>query len=111
MTDAQIRRLAPALAFLCSLGASAAAAQTSGAPLALGPVQLAGDEASYLDLGVGTFGTRMGHVAPEAGEARVELRYGKKLFYLGPALGLLATTKGGVFGCGGFMPISIAAMS
>ena len=101
MIEARIGRPVLAVALLCGLGASAAAAETGGAPLQLGPAQLAADEASYLDLGLGTFGTRPGHPAPDAGEGRVELRYGKKLLYLGPALGLLANTKGGVFGYGG----------
>ena len=101
MRHAPIGHLALAVALLCGLGTGPAAAQTSTAPLHLGSAQLAGDEASYLDLGIGTFGTRFGHPAPDAGEGRVELRYGKKLFYLGPALGLLANTRGGVFGYAG----------
>jgi lipid A 3-O-deacylase len=101
MIDTHIGRLAPAAALLCGLTAGAAAAETGSTPLQLGSAQVAGDEASYLDLGVGTFGTRAGHVAPDAGEGRVELRYGKKIFYLGPALGLLANTRGGVFGYAG----------
>ena len=101
MTNAHIGRPALALALLCAVGAGGAAAQPGSARLQLGSAQLAGDEASYLDLGVGTFGTRPSHVAPDAATARVELRYGKKLFYLGPALGVLGTTKGGVFGYAG----------
>ncbi|HEX9489355.1 MAG TPA: acyloxyacyl hydrolase [Stellaceae bacterium] len=98
MRHAHIGRPALALALVCSIGAGAAAAQTRGAPLDLGPAQLAGDEASYLDLAAGTFGTRPGHVAPDAASGRVELRYGRKLFHLGPTLGVLGNTKGGVFG-------------
>lgn len=98
MIEAHIGRLASAVALLCALGAGTAAAETGGTPLQLGPAQLAGDEASYLDLGVGSFGSAPGHPAPDAAEGRVELRYGKKLFHLGPALGLLANTRGGVFG-------------
>lgn len=101
MRHAHIGRPALALALLCSIGAGAAAAQARGAPLDLGPAQLAGDEPSYVDLAAGTFGTRPGHVAPDAASGRVELRYGKKLFHLGPALGVLGNTKGGVFGYAG----------
>jgi hypothetical protein len=101
MRDVCIGRLALALALLCSLDTAGAAAQTPGTPLALGPVAVAGDDASYLDLAAGTFGTRPGHVAPEAAEGRIEFRYGRKFYYLGPALGLLANTKGGVFGYAG----------
>jgi hypothetical protein len=32
---------------------------------------------------------------------QIEFRYGKKLFYIGPAIGILATTKGAVFCYGG----------
>jgi lipid A 3-O-deacylase len=98
MTDARVGRPALALAFLCSMGAGGAAAQTRSAPRDLGPVQLAGDDASYLDLAAGSFGTGPSHFAPDSAQARVELRYGKKLFHLGPALGVLGNTKGGVLG-------------
>jgi hypothetical protein len=101
MRQARAGRPALALALLCSIGADGAAAQTRGAPRDLGPVQLAGDDASYLDLAAGTFGTGPGHVAPNAAEGRVELRYGKKVFHLGPALGLLGNSQGGVFGYAG----------
>jgi hypothetical protein len=101
MKHIQRGRLAPAVALVCGLGTGAAAAQASTAPLQVGPAQLAGDEASYLDLGVGSFGSGIGHPAPDSAEGRVELRYGKKLFYLGPALGFLANTNGGIFGYGG----------
>jgi hypothetical protein len=101
MKDVRIGRPALALALLCSIGTGAAAAQTSGVPLTLGPINVAGDDASYLDLAAGSFGTRPRHVAPDAAEGRIELRYGKKLYYLGPALGLLANTRGGVFGYAG----------
>jgi len=101
MIEAHIGRAALAVVLLCGLDAGATAAQTSSAPLQLGSAQVAGDDASYLDLGVGSFGSGAGHPAPDAAEGRVELRYGKKLFHLGPALGLLANTKGGVFGYAG----------
>jgi len=90
-----------ALALLCTIAAGGAAAQTRGAPLDLGPAQLAGDEASYLDLAVGTFGTRPSHLAPDAASGLVELRYSRKLFGFGPALGVLGNTKGGIFGYAG----------
>lgn len=64
MTAAHIGYPALVLALLCSIGAGEAAAQTSGAPLEFGSGRLAGDEASYLDLGIGTFGTRVGHIDP-----------------------------------------------
>jgi lipid A 3-O-deacylase len=101
MEHAYIGRRALAAALLCGLGAGGAAADTGSTPLRIGSAQLAGDEASYLDLGVGSFGSGAGHLAPDSAEGRVELGYGKKLFYLGPAFGFLANTNGGVFGYGG----------
>jgi lipid A 3-O-deacylase len=68
----------------------------------LGPVRLVGNEPSYLDLGAGAFNVQ-GHPESETlPEGKVEFRYGQKLFYIGPAIGLLANTKGGVFGYAGF---------
>lgn len=64
----------------------------------LGPVQVAGDEASYLDLGAGAFDIQG---ASTSAEGRVEFRYGRKLFFIGPAIGMLANTRGGIFGYGG----------
>jgi lipid A 3-O-deacylase len=97
---------AKSIALLCLLvgviGSWGARAQSSGSDLMLGPVRLAGNEPSYLDLGAGAFDLQ-GH--PGTGtlaEGKVEFRYGQKLFYIGPAIGLLANTKGGVFGYAGF---------
>lgn len=101
MNHAPIGRHALAVALLCGLATGAAAAQTGSTPLQIGSAQLLGDEASYFDFGIGSFGSGPGHVAPDSAEGRVELRYGKKLFHLGPALGLLANTRGGVFGYAG----------
>jgi hypothetical protein len=85
----------PALLCLIAavVGSWGARAQSSGSDLMLGPVRLAGDEPSYLELGAGAFDLQ-GH--PGTGtlaEGKVEFRYGKKLFYIGPAIGLLANTK------------------
>jgi lipid A 3-O-deacylase len=101
MIEAHIGRPALAVALLCGLGAGAAAAQTSSTPLQLGSAQVAGDEASYLDLGVGTFGTRVGIRRPTPARAGSGCATAGSSFYLGPALGLLANTRGGVFGYAG----------
>ena len=76
-----------------------ALAQT--APVFLGPFLLAGNSGSYLDFGAGAFNASGYGPAATLGAARLEYRYGRKLFHLGPALGLLANTKGGVLGYGG----------
>ena len=69
--------------------------------MALGPIRLLGDEPSYLGLGAGAFNTQAHRTSPTAAEGTAEFRYGRKLFFIGPALGLLANTRGGVFGYGG----------
>lgn len=76
-------------------------AQSSTSDLSVGPARLLGNEPSYLDLGAGAFDIT-GHHDDTAAEGRVEFRYGKKLLYIGPAIGVLANTRGGVFGYGGF---------
>jgi lipid A 3-O-deacylase len=83
----------------------------TGAVLLLTPASLAapaafaqslrGNEPSYLDFGIGAFNAIDTHGQPTAAEGRIEFRYGEKLFFVGPAVGLLANTKGGVFGYGG----------
>ena len=90
-----------ALLALLGLGGSAAFAQSPTRPADRG-LQALGDEPSYLDLGVGAFDLQGHRESPPTAEGRVEFRYGQKLFYLGPAAGLLVTTRGGVFGYAGF---------
>jgi lipid A 3-O-deacylase len=75
--------------------------QSRSETLDLGPIHVAGDEASYLDLGAGAFDIQGHHEFPTSAEGRVEFRYGKKLFCIGPAIGVLANTQGGIFGYGG----------
>jgi lipid A 3-O-deacylase len=87
-----------ALAFL--VGGAARGQSVASGP-AIGPLHLAGDEPSYLDFGVGAFNIQDHNYSPATGEGRIEFRYGKKLFYLAPALGLLANAQGGVFGYAG----------
>ena len=79
-----------------------ALAQSPTDTLNLGPAQIAGDGPSYLDLGAGAFDIQAYREAPASAEGRVEFRYGKKLLFIGPAIGLLANTQGGIFGYGGF---------
>ena len=87
---------------LCGVGGNAALAQ-SAETFNFGPVRIAGEEPSYLDLGAGAFDIQGHRGSPRtAAEGRVEFRYGKKLFFIGPAIGLLANTQGGILGYGGF---------
>jgi lipid A 3-O-deacylase len=68
-----------------------------------GDLAVLGDNAPhYLDLAVGVFDLRQSFGTSERSAAgRVELRGGRKLWFLGPAMGLMANTDGGVFGYGG----------
>jgi len=88
-----LRRTAGILTLLMGLwmGHSTANAQT-----------VLGDQPSYLDLAAGAFDIPIHRGAVTTGEGRVEFRYGEKLFYIGPAVGLLVNGKGGVYGYGGF---------
>ena len=83
---------------LVGLGTNAALAQ-SAPPRNF---QLLGNEPSYLDLGVGAFDIQGHRESSTSAEGRVEFRYGQKLFYIGPTAGVLATTRGGIFGYAGF---------
>jgi hypothetical protein len=91
----------PVLAAALAVASVPASAQSSASGLNLGPLRLAGDEPSYLDFGAGAFNTQSHRESPTTAEGRIEFRYGRKLFFLGPAIGLLADTRGGVFGYGG----------
>jgi len=88
-------------AALIGIGAGTASAQSTARPMDAG-LQLLGDEPSYIDLGAGAFDIQGHRESPTNPEARVEFRYGQKFFYIGPAAGVLATTRGGVFGYAGF---------
>ncbi|MBK5096102.1 MAG: acyloxyacyl hydrolase, partial [Deltaproteobacteria bacterium] len=65
----------------------------------LGPVDLHGDGPNFFDIGAGVFNSGEGGEASLAG--KVEVRIGKKLFFVGPALGIVANTDGGLMGYGG----------
>jgi lipid A 3-O-deacylase len=66
------------------------------------PLQIMGDEPSYIDLAAGAFDIQGHRESPTAPEGRVEFRFGQKLLYFGPAAGILANTQGGFFGYAGF---------
>jgi len=89
-----------ALVALIGLGSGAALAQGAGRSAGTGP-QFLGDEPSYIDFGAGAFDIQAHRESPTTPEGRVEFRYGQKLLYLGPAAGLLANTRGGIFGYAG----------
>ena len=94
-------RVLTVIAGLALASATAQSARAQSAPVFLGPFLLAGDRGSYLDLGAGAFNAAGYGSSGALGAARIEYRYGRKLFHLGPALGLLVNTKGGVLGYAG----------
>ena len=101
-------------AMLVALLPTLAAAETAENAFAQwGDLAVLGDNAPhYLDLGLGVFDLRESFGTSERSAAgRVELRGGRKLWFLGPAIGLMANTDGGVFGYGGSTPTSPMATS
>jgi lipid A 3-O-deacylase len=60
----------------------------------IGPVVVHGNETDNLLLGAGVFDVR--HHASAAGT--IEYRFGRKVFVVGPTLGLMANTDGGLLG-------------
>lgn len=82
-----------------ALGVDMAGAQSASGPAGL---TVLGEEPSYLDLAAGVFDIPIHRGAVTTGEGRIEFRYGEKLFYIGPAVGVLVNGKGGVYGYGGF---------
>lgn len=87
------------LAFI-GLGGPVSQAQTAAGSSGSG-IRLLDSEPSYLDLGVGAFDIQGHRESSTTAEGRVEFRYGQKLFFLGPAVGVLANPQGGVFGYAG----------
>lgn len=69
--------------------------------LRLGPVELLGDGPSHAEVGLGVFDVYDEGEGATSGAVHVQFRWGRKLWLVGPALGLMANTDGGVFGYGG----------
>jgi lipid A 3-O-deacylase len=77
-------------------GGRTGAAQVAEAPwLQVGPVALLASGPDHLELGLGAF--ELLDDDPSL-QGSVEYRFGRKLAFVGPALGLLANVDGGVFG-------------
>jgi hypothetical protein len=85
------------LALALIQGLPAAADDLPSTYYRLGNWQLHGDSPHYLAFGLGAFDVDEEPV----GVARVELRFGRKLFFIGPAIGFMANTDGGYFGYAG----------
>lgn len=68
----------------------------------LGGVRVLGTGSHYGEIALGAFDLRgASGSSKRSAAADVELRIGEKLGFVGPALGLVANTDGGVFGYGG----------
>ncbi len=104
-------RLGLAALFVTFTGAvsigSAAHADSDALDLGIGSARLLGDESSYLTAGAGAFNIQDHRESSASAEGNVEFHYGSKLFYVGPAVGLLATVQGGFYGyAGGYADIA-----
>lgn len=93
-----LQRFIKALLISCIWVHATAADEAQPAAFSLGGIHLLADGSSYLGFQVGAFDfndndrTAVGYA---------EYRYGKKLFFIGPVIGIMANTQGGVFGYGG----------
>lgn len=94
-----LKRLTKALLISCIwMHTTAAEEEAQSTPFSLGGIQLLADEPSYLSFQVGAFDF---NDDDRTAVAYAEFRYGKKLFFIGPVIGIMANTQGGVFGYGG----------
>lgn len=83
-------------------GADEPAGESAAAAAAETGIHLLGDGPNYLELGVGSFDFLKEHPSSRRSVGgSVELRGGRKLWYLGPAAGVVFNADGGVFAYGG----------
>lgn len=87
-----------ALALLILLSATPGAARAdepgTTAIARLGPIAIHGNETDNLLLGVGAFDLR----DERSPSGTIEYRFGRKVFVVGPSLGLVVNTRGGLYG-------------
>jgi hypothetical protein len=67
-------------------------------PVTFQPLNVRGDEPSYLEMDIGAFNIQGNSDRDAATVGEAEFRYGRKWFFVGPAVGLLANTQGAVYG-------------
>lgn len=72
-----------------------AVAQSDNKPVTLGAIQVLQDEPNYLDFAAGAFNIQENQYSSMSPMARVEFRYGNKLWVVGPGVGMLANLQGG----------------
>lgn len=97
------------LALSLAVPAPPAAAAPPDAPwLEIGPVALAGSGPDRLEAGLGAFEA---FDDDPTLQGSLEYRFGSKLGFIGPALGLLGNTDGGVFGyLGLYLDLALGAV-
>ena len=66
----------------------------------IGDLALIGESPDAVTIGIGAFDAVK--TDPASAEIRAEYRSGRKLLFLGPIVGVMANSDGGVFGYGGF---------
>ena len=87
--------------FLVVSWTTEASAAEQTVAFSFGEVGILGDGPSFLELGVGVFDFNQEGAGAISAASHIEFRYGEKLFFIGPAIGIMANTDGGVFGYGG----------
>lgn len=86
---------------LCLLFFAGSPARGEGRPFArLGAVKVLGDTGDALELGGGVFNFDNGEAGSSAA-VKLEYRFGRKLGFVGPALGVVANGDSGLLGYGG----------
>ncbi len=89
--------------FIIFLSSSLALASGLGTPYyTSGRFSVAGDSYDYADIGLGVFSFHNVDDGDGATEINAELRFGRKFYFVGPLIGMLANTDGGVYGYAGF---------
>ncbi len=89
------------VSFIC-WSDSSAAAETQSVSYNAGAVEFLGDGPNFIDFGLGVFDIIEESNGETAAAGRLELRFGKRLYIIGPVAGFLGTADGGIFGYGGF---------
>lgn len=79
-----------------------AAAESQSVAFTAGSIEFLGDGPSFVDLGIGVFDINQESGGDRAAAVNAQLRFGSKLFFIGPVAGILGTSDGGIYGYGGF---------
>lgn len=90
-----------AMIALAAVPPGTAAAEDAPPLYSFGDFKLLGRSPHYVDVGLGVFDVfDKDPTARRSGAGRIELRLGRKVYGIGPAIGAVANTDGGAFGYG-----------